>query len=395
MKLLHSRFMEENPDFKCCVKSIHTWIRQIRFKFRKNEYSKFIQEYLQLNHMQLIKTTPKNDAVYLPHHAVVKESSSTTRLRVVFDGSAKTTNGLSLNDNLMCGASIQRDLFSIVLGFRTFKYALNADIAKMYRQILIHPEDTNHQLIFWPDELTEPVRTYTLTTLTYRTKPASFIATRCLKEMADINASKFPKACEIIKNDFYMDDLLTGADSITELVRLREDITHILKQGQFELRKFQSNDIRALPTNENNDPNLTVQLNKNEHTKILSLFWNSNTDILNYNTNLDDIPRKVTKRIILSVMSQIFDPLGLIAPVIMKAKIILQQLWAVKLGWDEAVPMSIHSAWTTITNELIHIIVICITRPETARLRVRVSLLAEADSRGLQMRVLAKPFLDV
>jgi hypothetical protein len=71
MKSLHSRFMEENPDFKCCVKSIHTWVRQIGFKFRKNEYSKFIQEYLQLNHMQLIKTTPKNDAVYLPHHAVV------------------------------------------------------------------------------------------------------------------------------------------------------------------------------------------------------------------------------------------------------------------------------------------------------------------------------------
>jgi hypothetical protein len=140
----------------------------------------------------------------------VKESSSTTRLRVVFDGSAKTTNGLSLNDNLMCGASIQRDLFSIVLGFRTFKYVLNADIAKMYRHILIHPEDTNHQLIFWRDQTTEPVRTYSyaLTTLTYGTKPASFIATRCLKELADINASKFPKACEIIKNDFYMDDLL-------------------------------------------------------------------------------------------------------------------------------------------------------------------------------------------
>jgi hypothetical protein len=180
-----------------------------------------------------------------------------------------------------------------------------------------------------------------LTTLTYGTKPASFIATRCLKELADINASKFPKACEIIKNDFYMDDRLTGADSITELVRLREDVTHILKQGQFGLRKFQSNDIRALPTNENNDPNLTVQLNKNEHTKILGLFWNPNTDILNYNTNLDDIPRKVTKRIILTVTSQIFDPFGLIGPVIMKAKIILQQLWAVKLGWDEAVPMSI------------------------------------------------------
>jgi hypothetical protein len=64
--------------------------------------------------MRLIKTTPKDDAVYLPHHAVMKESSSPTRLREVFDGSAKTTNGLSLNDNLMCGPRIQRDLFSSV-----------------------------------------------------------------------------------------------------------------------------------------------------------------------------------------------------------------------------------------------------------------------------------------
>jgi hypothetical protein len=329
-------------------------------KFAKNpelklEYSKFIQEYLQLKHMQLVKNLPDKNSIYLPHHAVLKESSTTTRLRVVFDASAKTTNNRSLNDNLMCGPTIQRDLFSIVVEFRKFQYALNADITKMYRQILIHPDDKYCQLILWRNNATEPVNTYALTTLTYGTKPASFIATRCLKELAEINSHKYPRACEIINNNFYMDDLLTGADSLAELIELRDQIIKILKQGQFELRKFQSNNITALPTNQNDEPNLTVQLNKNEQTKTLGLYWNPKLDTLNYDINLDDIPRKVTKRIILSVTSQIFDPLGLIGPVIMKAKIILQQLWALKLGWDEAVPMSIHSAWTSMLNKLTHV----------------------------------------
>jgi hypothetical protein len=204
-------------------------------KFAKNpelklEYSKFIQEYLQLKHMQLVKNLPDKNSIYLPHHAVLKESSTTTRLRVVFDASAKTTNNRSLNDNLMCGPTIQRDLFSIVVEFRKFQYALNADITKMYRQILIDPDDKYCQLILWRNNATEPVNTYALTTLTYGTKPASFIATRCLKELAEINSHKYPRACEIINNNFYMDDLLTGADSLAELIELRDQIIKILKQ---------------------------------------------------------------------------------------------------------------------------------------------------------------------
>jgi hypothetical protein len=70
---------------------------------------------------------------YLPHHAVFKSSSSTTRARVVFYGSCHSSNGLSLNDDtLLVGPTIQRDLYSIVLRFRTYQFAFTADIAKMY-----------------------------------------------------------------------------------------------------------------------------------------------------------------------------------------------------------------------------------------------------------------------
>ena len=84
---------------------------------------------------------------YLPHHTVFKQSSLTTKLRVVFDGSSKTTNGLSLNDILLVGPNVQQDLFSILLRFRIHKYVLIADIEKMYRQIRVAEGDCHYQRI--------------------------------------------------------------------------------------------------------------------------------------------------------------------------------------------------------------------------------------------------------
>jgi hypothetical protein len=190
----------------------------------KEQYSNFMTEYRQLNHMELLKDPTINfeNSCYLPHHAVLKQSSSTTKLRAVFDASFITTNNKCLNDNLLGGPVIQDDLFSILIRFRTHRYVITADIEKMYRQILIDSVDTDYQRILWRDHPNEELKTYRLTTLTYGTKPASFIATRCLVELAVQNQNVNPLASAIIKRDFYMDDLLTGADTISELSTIPE-----------------------------------------------------------------------------------------------------------------------------------------------------------------------------
>ena len=114
--------------------------QSLELKFKQNpalhkDYSKFMQEYLTLGHMSLHDSydlsVNKSDTFYLPHHSVFKGSSITTKLRVVFDGSAKTTNNLSLNDTLMVGPTVQQDLFSIMSRFRTHRYVLISDIEKM------------------------------------------------------------------------------------------------------------------------------------------------------------------------------------------------------------------------------------------------------------------------
>lgn len=116
------------------------------------QYREVISEYVTMKHMELI-FDPREaiNGYYLPHHAVIKESSSITKLRVVFDASAKTSSGESLNDQLLVGPTIQEDLPSILLRWRTHRIVISADVAKMYRQIRVRDEDSYFQKMLWRD----------------------------------------------------------------------------------------------------------------------------------------------------------------------------------------------------------------------------------------------------
>ncbi|XP_076235095.1 uncharacterized protein LOC143179667 [Calliopsis andreniformis] len=107
-------------------------------KFSKNvdlnvQYLEFLNEYLRLGHMTLIENSSTDDGYYLPHHAIIKQSSLTTKLRVVFDASAKTSTGTSLNEHLLAGPTVQETLYALLIRFRSHSYVLTADIEKMYR----------------------------------------------------------------------------------------------------------------------------------------------------------------------------------------------------------------------------------------------------------------------
>jgi hypothetical protein len=158
--------------------------RQLERRLTRNlelrrEYTKFMDEYLSLGHMQLVPEGDDNShdstsdklIFFLLHHAVFKESSTTTKTRVVFDASTKSTTGISLNDILMVGPTFQQDLISIVLRFRMDMYAITADISKMYRQIKVHLEDYDLQRILWGRSSDEPLKQYQLVTVTYGTDP--------------------------------------------------------------------------------------------------------------------------------------------------------------------------------------------------------------------------------
>nr|XP_012233615.1 PREDICTED: uncharacterized protein LOC105678681 [Linepithema humile] len=215
----------------------------------KEQYTTFMQEYVDLGHMKHV-SNPVNDhlqtkdysiSYYLPHHAVLKPDSDTTRLRVVFDASAKTSSGLSLNDVQMVGPTIQQDLFNIIMRFRQHTYAVSADISKMYRQVRISQEQCKLQRILWRFTPEEEIQTYELQTVTYGEAWSAFLAIRSLHQAARDLQQQYPEAAQIIMRDFYVDDLLTGGNNINDLLQRKKDITTILQSAKFELHKWKSN----------------------------------------------------------------------------------------------------------------------------------------------------------
>lgn len=327
----------------------------------RKQYHSFMEEYLQLGHMRKIQDTSVRRC-YLPHHPVVKEASTTTKVRVVFDASCKTSTGISLNDALFAGPIVQEDLREIILRCRIRQIMLVSDAEKMFRQIVVCPEDCRLPSIVWRFSHVHPIDTYELSTVTYGTKSAPLLATRVLKQLADDEGKRFPLAAKAVNEDVYMDDVITGADTVESVMRLRSELDQMLTSGGFRLRKWASNCstvLEGIPAE-----NLAIQdrdgidLDPDPSVSTLGLIWIPKTDQFKFKFQvlvLDDTTLW-TKRMILSVIASLFDPLGHLGAVIVRAKVFMQRMWRIgvdyKLGWDDIVPSDFAQQWKTFYKEL-------------------------------------------
>jgi hypothetical protein len=342
-------------SYDIALKRLHGLERRLkRSPDLRVSYQLFLDEYQSLHHMSPVTIEDRemfsNDGYFLPHHSVVKESSVSTKLRVVFDASAKTSNGVSLNDKLMVGPVVQQDLFAIITRFRLHNIVISADITKMYRQIQLDKEDRKYQRILWRRDPSHPVQVYELNTVTYGMASSSYLATRCIQQVALEEGSNNPEAQRSIMQDTYVDDLLTGAKTVREARALRDNIVAILDRGCFPLNKWASNCPELLPTLSENE--VMVNFDKHGDSKTLGLLWNCTHDALKYSICQIQSGNRVTKRRILSITAQIFDPLGLVGPVILIAKLMIQSLWSLNVGWDESVPIRILTTWDSFIASL-------------------------------------------
>lgn len=204
-----------------------------------DEYRNIINEYIKLKHMRVAtnKELASQQIYYVLHHAVFKETSTTTKVRPVFDASCKTTNGRSLNDLVYIGPTIQNDLFSILVHWRKRRVAMTADIEKMYRQIWMHKDDAKFQTILWRNSPKESIVAYVIHTVMFGNASASFQAIRALHQIAEEISASHPTTAKIIKNQFYVDDFLGSADSTKEAVIIQQQLVKALAQYGFPLRK--------------------------------------------------------------------------------------------------------------------------------------------------------------
>ncbi|XP_062714170.1 uncharacterized protein LOC134290953 [Aedes albopictus] len=331
----------------------------------RKQYVTFMEEYLQLGHMRRIEEDSEpTKRCFLPHHPVVKEASTTTKVRVVFDASCKTASGLSLNDALLVGPVIQQDLRSIILRCCTKQIMLVADVEKMFRQIFIHPEDRPFQSILWRSSPVEEIGVYELNTVTYGTKPAPFLATRTLNQLAMDEGERYPLAVKAITEDTYMDDVITGCSNLEEARKLQNQLDEMTTSGGFRLRKWASNCAAVL--HGVSDDNLAIRpadginLDPDPSVKALGLTWLPGRDVFRFQFHVPPVdPDEVlTKRKVLSIIATLFDPLGFIGATTTAAKVFMQLLWTLedekgkKLDWDQPLPSTVGESWRKLHVQL-------------------------------------------
>lgn len=354
----------------------------------KSDYIEFMEEYKDLGHMQL--APPIDEAVvpcyYIPHHAVFKPTSSTTKTRVVFDASAKTSNGLSLNDILAVGPVIQPDIFTLLLNFRTFMYAFTSDISKMYRQVLVEPTHRDLQRILWRSDPLQPVQEFQLNTVTYGTAPASFLSTRVLNQVVLDEGQIFPLASEAVLKGFYIDDLIFGTDSVDQTILLYRQITSLLRKAGFHLRKWSTNCselLNTIPPHDREQQETHVFSHGTENcVRTLGLIWNPSLDNFAVQASLAHVDplKPFTKRMFLATISSIWDPLGLICPLVTKCKILLQLIWMSKIHWDQELPSNILDQWLCILTQLPKLSQISIPRSVKMKQECTYQLIGFADA---------------
>ncbi|XP_060878440.1 uncharacterized protein LOC132950858 [Metopolophium dirhodum] len=282
-----------------------------------DQYRLFMLEYEKHGHMR-IATTPGK--YYVPHHAVVKRNGQKLKLRVVFDGSAKSSSGKSLNDLLHVGPKLQTDITDLLHRSRFNQYIFTANICKMYRQININKEDCQYQHILWRATPLEPLREYELMTITYGLTSSPFQAIRVLHELEQNDGHLHPST--------------------------------LLLRGGFELKKWSSNSKELLSRIPNADQATSLSFDPKDEAgiKILGLHWNTDTDTFSYHTA--SIPHIYTKRSVLSTIAKLYDPLGALAPLIFWAKCFMQLLWQAGLNWDDKLPPDLSDLWQQYSSEL-------------------------------------------
>ncbi|GFV62168.1 integrase catalytic domain-containing protein [Trichonephila clavipes] len=200
-------------------------------------------------------------------------------------------------------------------------------------------KETNFtQRILWKKGIGEPIKTYELTTVTYGTVSAPYLATRTLKQLAMDEANNFPLAAPVVLSDCYMDDILSGSESIEEVIELQHQLIEMFKTAGMHLHKWCGN-----------LPEITSNLQEYafleyEETKALGIIWNPKLDCFLFRIE-QQRPTSFTKRMVLSTIARIFDPLGLLGPIITWAKIFMQRLWLLELGWSDELPFKEQKEW--------------------------------------------------
>ena len=306
-----------------------------RLKVNSNLFMKYnenIQEMLKLGIIEEVQEDENKEEVlvsYLPHQAVLTPEKEATKLRIVFDASASTRKGGSLNENLYRGPVLMPMLAGILLRSRLSKFIIIADVEKAFLQVGLHQRDRDVTRFLWLKNISQEVTAKNLQTYRFTRVPFGAISSPFLLAGVihhHLKQYQLEVAGNIAKN-LYVDNVLITADIEEEAIQKQNQAKRIFQEAGMNLRQFLSNSSLVNESAGEREATLYV--------KLLGIQWCPEKDV--FKTELPRVIRMESKRSILSFTASIFDPFGYLSPVIVPWKWILQRLWKEKFGWDEEI----------------------------------------------------------
>ncbi len=337
---------------KTRLRSLHQ-SKHMRDPFVRKEYEAQLTELEKRGYVEKVDTQcPETDAAnYLPHFPVVRLDKSSTQVRLIMDAAAKVGKQLCLNDCLYKGPKFINELVSVLLRFRAHKITLAADVKKMFFQIRLDPKDRDYHRYLWGKE-GDPIEVYRWKVHPFGSAASPCIAMFTIKEHAKRWRKQFPKAAETVIHSTLVDDNMDSVRTVQEGKELGRQLMQLYAKAGMRLGKVVSNSAEVLGTFPESmvAPSLEIAEICTQDlglplVKALGVIYLCKEDVFTYRMEPTSTDKVWTKREILRHEAKLYDPHGLIAPHTVKARIILQQIWRAKLGWDQQVPLEILAEW--------------------------------------------------
>ena len=330
------------------------------------KYNEQLLEQVNLGFIEKVRNLKLHEGIlhYVPHFPVFKTDSTTTKMRIVYDASARVSSeALSLNGCLHTGPNLMQDLTGI-LKFRTHRIAFTADIEKAFLQIELNNQDRDATRFLWLKDINKSVNSvdnleaYRFCRVLFGAAPSPFLLNAIIRYHLNEKDNWITKD---LTENMYMDNVVTGTNCDDKALEYYSLSRSYLQEVGMNLRQWTSNST-ALNRRAQEDNAHAAQT-----TKILGLTWNATNDMLSL--SLEKMIRKseaitkLTKRSTISFASKLFDPLGYVEPITVKAKIMILDLWKQNLSWDEDVPSEHKDQWLNWISDISNLTSVEMPRP--------------------------------
>ena len=307
-------------------------------------YDEIIKDQLAQGIVEIADKEPVGREFYIPHKAVVRDAAESTKVRIVFDASAKTSSAsVSLNECLETGPPLQNLLWNVLIRNRLRPIALAGDLKQAFLQVGIREADRDALRFHWIEnkDLSKPV-VLRFTRALFGLAQSPFLLGGTIEQHLENCKDEYGDFVAEIKASLYVDDVITGGNKLEEVAELKEKAIEIFAKAKFQLHKWHSNKME-LEDRIGEDgqqsyakENLAV---KPTETKLLGLNWNKQKDTLAVTFPVEVAQN--SKRGILTNLASIFDPLVLASPVTLVGKLLFRECCEQSLPWDKELPKEI------------------------------------------------------